>query len=37
MVDNMAKSIEEQVEDTAKKQLDKFGIKYFTKTEGIKK
>ena len=31
----MAKSIEEQVEDIAKKQLDKFEIKYFTKTEGI--
>lgn len=33
----MAKSIEEQVEDIAKKQFDKFGIKYFTKTESINK
>lgn len=33
----MAKSIEEQVEDIAKKQLDKFKIKYFTKTESINK
>ena len=30
-----AKSIEEQIEDIAKKQLDEYGIKYFTKTENI--
>lgn len=31
----MAKSIEEKIEDIAKKQLDKFGVKYFTKTESV--
>ncbi len=33
----MAKSIEEKIEDIAKKSLDKYGIKYFTKTESINK
>ena len=28
-------SIEEQIEDIAKKQLDKIKVKYFTKTESI--
>ena len=31
----MAKSIEEKVEEIYKKQLDRFGIKHFTKTESI--
>ena len=31
----MAKSIEEQIEDIAKKQLNDFKVKYFTKTESI--
>ena len=31
----MSKSIEEKVEDTFKKQLNEFNIKYFTKTESI--
>ncbi|MCQ2607006.1 MAG: hypothetical protein MJ204_10780, partial [Bacteroidales bacterium] len=31
----MAKSIEEKVEDIAKKQLDKFGVKYHIKTDNI--
>ncbi len=31
----MSKSIEEKVEDFFKKQLDKYGIRYFTKTESI--
>ena len=30
-----AKSIEEQVEDLAKTQLKKFGIRYFTKNESL--
>lgn len=31
----MAKSIEEKIEDIAKKQLDKFGVKYHIKTDKI--
>ena len=30
-----AKSIEEQVEDLAKEQLKKFGVRYFTKNESL--
>lgn len=33
----MTKSIEEKIEDIAKKSLDEYGIKYFTKTESINK
>lgn len=31
----MQRSIEEQVEDIAKKQLDKYKVKYYTKTESV--
>ena len=32
----MVKSIEEKIEDIAKKQLDRFGVKYHIKTDNIK-
>lgn len=37
MSKNVIKSCEEKVEDLFKKQLDKYGVKYYTKNESVNK